>query len=64
MKNKFVEMVREAQDFNNESQKMAISIKTDVMAMLSAFKRRMEDYDRVAVEVKRLNSSMQEAFKK
>lgn len=34
---------------------MAISIKTDVMAMLSDFKRRMEDFDRVAVEVKRLN---------
>ena len=64
MKNKFVEMVREAQDFNNESQKMAISIKTDVMAMLSDFKRKMEDFDRVAVEVKRLNLSMQEAFKK
>ena len=43
---------------------MAISIKTDVMAMLADFKRKMDDFDRVAVEVKRLNVSMQEAFKK
>ena len=64
MRTKFADMIREAQDFNNESQKMAISIKAEVMAMLSNFKQRIDDFERVALEVKRLNVSMQEAFKK
>ena len=46
--------MKDAQDVNHASQEMSIAVKQECMGMLSEFKKRIDDVDRVKTEVERL----------